>query len=166
MEKITLPGSLPGLLRKCSPVICKSAGDGLIQKVRDNFAVFVSDHTHIALRASVELELDLTDATGRQHAIWWLAKQLEESCEILIELIWVCTRPNLWVIQKWNRQFKALKTIEQFSFDEGYCDSVICVSLSDLNSADETRLADGSRWVDAEALRRICLHVAKEKGYI
>ena len=32
--------------------------------------------------------------------------------------------------------------------------------LADLDPNDDRRLPDGSRWVDAEALRRVVLHVA------
>jgi hypothetical protein len=33
-------------------------------------------------------------------------------------------------------------------------------SLADLDPNDPRTLPDGSRWIDAEALRRVCLHVA------
>ena len=104
--------------------------------------------------------LDLADATGRAHAAWWLAGQRGEQNPV--EAAWrfvpeqaaqemssidgshfgmIEYEPALWMCGA-----------SGWTADEG--------PLSDLDASDDRRLPDGSRWVDAEALRRVVLHVA------
>jgi hypothetical protein len=108
-----------------------------------------------------EVALDLTDATGRAHAAWWLAGQRGETNPV--EAAWrfvpeqaaqemssidgshfgmIEYEPALWMCGA-----------SGWTADEG--------PLSDLDASDDRLLPDGSRWVDAEALRRVVLHVAE-----
>ena len=115
---LTLPGTIPGLLRWCSPVI------NLDRRCIVHNSAVHNGYGRINIGADVvvlpeEVALDLTDATGRAHAAWWLAATL------------------------------------------GMADPCATVpSLVGLDANDDRRLPDGSRWVDAEALRRVALHVA------
>jgi len=75
----TLPGSIPGLLRRGSPVfvarrsswpsgVCIMPGDGNLW--------LVSRGLQLPRQAAPQdLALDLSDATGRVHAAWWLEAQ-------------------------------------------------------------------------------------------
>jgi len=67
---LTLPGTIPGLLRRGSPVIHALLWSGVVHEVAESSAVVCT--TCYAMR---DLALDLTDATGRAHAAWWLAEQ-------------------------------------------------------------------------------------------
>lgn len=72
--KTSLPGDIPGLLRHCSPVLWDLDGDEAACVVRCS-----PDGTYQRVDGDVggtpelrELRLDLTDATGRAHAAWWV----------------------------------------------------------------------------------------------
>ena len=81
-DLITLPGSIPGLLRRGSPVIGSGKFAGRRGVIVD--ASLGGSHVVVAFEATAtadasgewlpraELDLDLTDATGRAHAAWWL----------------------------------------------------------------------------------------------
>jgi len=76
--------------------------------------------------------LDLSDATGRAHAAWWYRARIgQQKFATVLEIP---------LLEDWKRD-----------------DTM----LSDLDLDDPRALPDGSRWVDAEALRRVCLHVAE-----
>ncbi|HEX4936728.1 MAG TPA: hypothetical protein VFV33_26285, partial [Gemmatimonadaceae bacterium] len=72
-DTLTLPGDIPGLLRRGSPVMCSNdidlpgAGWTVAALVRDGALIAHSDvqDVHHAMREA--LALDLTDATGRAH---------------------------------------------------------------------------------------------------
>lgn len=74
----TLPGDIPGLLRRGSPIVYvgpdrrRHGWIGLIEQV------YPDGQARIAWNAGVHgverlghVALDLTDATGRSHAAWW-----------------------------------------------------------------------------------------------
>ena len=73
-DLITLPGSIPGLLRRGSPVWTGWNDGAVVVRVwPDGTAAVMADHGESWLRVLLsELALDLTDATGRAHAAWWL----------------------------------------------------------------------------------------------
>ena len=173
MSDLTLPGSIPGLLRRCSPIVVHGAG--LLDSAGRQLAAFRSQVVGVKQYApgngTVSLvvprsvdwprededgdhdcchwdwaALDLTDATGRAHAAWWCDERL---CEGGIDSEGVCqhelfcltVRPHDGVVEVQNGLF--------YIFDD-----II------LDPDDPRTLPDGSRWVDAEALRLVCLHVA------
>jgi hypothetical protein len=81
-----------------------------------------------------DLALDLTDATGRVHAAWWAQENTPHG------QVWQMHDP-----------------VCRFYVPHGFHGCV------DLDPNDPRTLPDGSRWVDAEALRRVVLHVAGQK---
>lgn len=69
----SLPGDIPGLLRRGSPVIHAAFGAGVLRDPA------LSDCLFERGRAGSEpgrLLLDLTDPTGRAHAAWWLMPRI------------------------------------------------------------------------------------------
>lgn len=139
----TLPGDIPGLLRRCSPVLSPTGSVGVVSLDPGAYAAYY---------------LDLSDATGRAHAAWWLVATLWP--EQLNRHEWVWSR---WSGTDGHWQLGPPGAIPQrFS---GCKSSVyryhgFVPTLSDLNYLDPRLLPDGSRWVDAEAMRRVVLHVA------
>ncbi len=75
MTPITLPGDIPGLLRRGSPVLTlpRFLKAVVIDPPSDKGAVEVAlvDDNSIMGNSSM-FRLDLTDPTGRIHALWWL----------------------------------------------------------------------------------------------
>ena len=70
----TIPGDLPGLLRRGSPVIHAAFGAGVLRDPA------LSDCLFERGRAGSEpgrLLLDLTDPTGRAHAAWWVGARID-----------------------------------------------------------------------------------------
>lgn len=115
----------------------------------------------------------LGDATGRAHARDWLAAQLPEALPSEVDgggrpipiaacgLAWV---PDsvfpLWALESWNCNYR-----QAFVANVGGLIRCIEVpTLADLDPDDDTRLPDGSRRVDALALRAVVLHVAGEEA--
>jgi len=148
---LTLPGTIPGLLRRCSPVaIVRNDGSvsafGVVvdhPSDRVKWVRVLRDHDDEG-PSPWEREcvaLDLTDATGRTHAGWWWRITLHP------DLPW---RAN----PEWGGGY-SLEGLTNYAGDGRYRDL-----LADLDPDDDTRLPDGSRRVDAEALRRVVLHVA------
>lgn len=139
----TLPGSIPGLLRRGSPVRLYEACGILVDSplgLAESYGT-----VRIATTAAAtglydippdRLTLDLADPTGRAHAAWWLTEHAE---------LWAGEREHGVI---WRRA-------------GGAGPEAICVpALADLDPDDPRLLPDGSRWVDVEALRRVVLHVA------
>lgn len=144
MTDLTLPGTIPGLLRRGSPVRMEwvirngsrfDARGHVYALPETGRALWFCAHPDIGCdnRAFDFLRLDLTDATGRAHAAWWLDATLRK------------VPPHL---QSW--------TIPMY---EGLS-SAYPELLVHLDPAGPRALPDGTRWVDAEALRLVCLHVA------
>ena len=170
----TLPATIPGLLRRGSPVIV-TAGDlidhrGLFVGVRPDGSVDVAlDHyrgPEVKGGADDSMALDLTDPTGRAHAAWWLAGEPGASWAL------DCDGHRRWTLSGGetprgglSRSFEGIgadvRHMRQRSEppEWGY-DATDVPALDHLDPDDDTRLPDGSRWVDAEALRLVCLHVA------
>lgn len=148
---LTLPGTIPGLLRRCSPVVGRNltrlrdyqgvvtgfCGTKSLHKGKeDRFAwvgpvprpSYSGQGPEIHLK---DLALDLTDATGRFHAEEYVKNH--ESNE------------GRRLLQEWRR---------------GIMDQPLIKGGLDFFDGDPRLLEDGSRWVDAEALRLVVLHAA------
>ena len=71
----TLPATIPGLLRRGSPVVLMSPYPGLPPNARgvcSRDGLVAWDDGPLLKVHLIDLGLDLTDATGRVHAGWWL----------------------------------------------------------------------------------------------
>lgn len=177
MSALTLPGSIPGLLRRGSPVTHTHDG-GWVQAtvvLRAGMVteVYIGQVQPPAWRVELATDsglwaplgtiaLDLTDATGRAHAAWWLAGRLLPGGSFELAR-WRFSRESIgwWIDSKtsatrYNDVYRAFWP--KLGQDEG--SRVHVPSLADIDPNDPRLLPDGSRWVDAEALRRVCLHVA------
>lgn len=172
-----LPGCIPGLLRHCSPVLHRGLGanphghTGVLVRL-DATGDLGADALHLAhfpnryyndrhveaVRGD-RLALDLADATGRTHAAAWLAQQPEALWRWDgIEYGWTLYRSGRDpstppVLETWHGRMPALRNVQ------------VCPALHELDQLDPTLLPDGTRRVDAEALRLVCLHVAAERGW-
>jgi len=142
---LTVSGDIEGLLRECSPVGFNVGGvDGVVvgfvhHKGTDNVPLvwWPRDYCGVgkpSYRSSVHLRLD--HETGRAHAAWWLEEQAPS---------WL-DEGGLWTLTCWHH------------IDWGHLGESSPVAHIDPN--DPRPLEDGSRWVDAEALRLVVLHVA------
>ena len=84
MTTPTLPGTIPNLLRLCSPVLAPAS-----KRVRaiGRRAIVIGEHLDTggvlladgAIEAAEDLALDLSDPTGRAHAAWWLNDHDEDT---------------------------------------------------------------------------------------
>lgn len=154
---ITLPGSIPTLLRSRSPVIAHDQE----QHIYGERCVYIGEHLDTGLavvwRRSGEvlvdyddLVLDLTDATGRAHAAWWLAAK---------GVKWWPDEPN-YTTATWRAgQYGAFYS-PMWELGRQHWWPADFHVFAGLSHGDSRLLPDGSRWVDAEALRLIVLHTA------
>ena len=86
MTTPTLPGTIPGLLRRTTPVIV-TRGEwiglrGIVKSIADGLAVVALDNLSVSAVMTFaldELGLDLSDPTGRAHAAWWLNDHDEDT---------------------------------------------------------------------------------------
>lgn len=132
----------------------------MLRDVEGSFAAVFEQDEHGAGLSTCSLnmlDLDLTAASGRAHAAWWLADQLAS---------------DPMGMDTYSPFFDAVAWANEGDDDEGaflgwmlnapagrwHFLSLDC--LHDLDPYDPHLLEDGSRWVDAEALRLVCLHVA------
>jgi hypothetical protein len=169
MNPPTLPGDLPGLLRRGSPALrdlgpyhapqrCTIVGEsscGWPWYAREDGGP-MGDATALLSGPAEHLLLDLSDATGRAHAEWWLAGRA-------LMLGSYAAAQTRWVHERGEREWSidapdddACLTYSPYAADR----DVRVPALADLDPDDPRLMPDGSRWVDAEALRRVCLHVA------
>jgi len=169
LARLTLPGTLPGLLRRGSLVRLESGRSGTVLSVSlDTLRahVFISGLYRERWFELSELALKLTDATSRAHATW----SLPGSC---VGASWhlSCDDHRCWELHggetprdaawlAWEgigaeQRRMRLDTVPVYGWD-----SEDCPALDDLDPEDQRLLPDGSRWVDAEALRRVSLFTA------
>jgi hypothetical protein len=95
-----------------------------------------------------DLELDLTDATGRAHAAWWLAGAVGASH---------ATRDEMGGVE-----------LIIDGRGDGCWGAPLCrfipegtvPALANIDPNDSRKIPDGSRWVDAMALKLVCDHMA------
>lgn len=154
---MTLPGSIPGLLRRGSPCLLADGRPITIHGVRPHGAwgatggqMFSGGELDGAKFEG--LSLDLTDATGRAHAAWWLAGALRADIAEPMSVAVTYGHPDLGA--------PGFGLAILCRYDGALWRREDVPALANLDPNDERELPDGSRWVDAEALRLVCLHVA------
>ncbi len=176
MSTLTLPGTIPGLLRRGSPVTLRPrvygdvtlmhGGQGVVHDAARGVAVVdtFGGSTRVVRYGREDLALDLTDPTGRAHAAWWLANQPGNESVVSRRREsprWTCCPgasndpgDRLWHLTSYGC------APYRDAFEGEHDPRVVVPALAALNPDDPRLLPDGSRWVDAEALRLVCLHVA------
>ena len=177
MKALVLPETIPGRLRRGSPIVFESDTLGTLRgTVHQLFesdgmpmVSFAADGQEYTLQgAACDASLDLRDATGRAHAAWWLASKFVEEFPRVgfggtpiasVGVLWhpepMLPEPS-WELATWNSNYR-----KTFCGPAGGCSfGEEIPALSDLDPDDPRTLEDGSRRVDAEALRLVCLHVA------
>lgn len=169
MTHLTLPGTIPGLLRRCSPVyVPPVAGSpslswgstGIVTRLPDRGSDSESwpapghclvswtgddggtppDETPLA-----RVGLSLEGATGRMHGAWWALEHTTSPAvqRALLDLCRLDLPANAGI------RNAAWRLLHRF-----------CLYTGSLAPDDPSTLADGSRRVDAEVLRLVVLHVA------
>ena len=89
----TLPGDIPGLLRKWSPVLVTIDSDKppvrgvvldpIIEPHEPDLRCLIwSERNGRDNKAAMFVRLDLTDATGRAHAAWWVRERFNPTRSI------------------------------------------------------------------------------------
>lgn len=157
---LTLPGTIPGLLRRGSPVwlLPEDGYDpqrAVVVGVAGGIASvtwWMDDHAIAICVDGVpldEIAADLTDATARAHAAWWVA----DRCRPVVRWLWVHNAMGLWVQQGWDEEDREV-------FWQALVDGPLRLDDLDCVTVQARLLPDGSRWVDAEALRRVVAHLA------
>ena len=136
---LNLSGKIPNLLQKCSPVAKPRRTSGVIVDVGPEGRVLIywpENREPMGWVNPSEVSLDLTNSTGRAHATWRLGAHYN-----------IPNRPD-WIrkVGGWELE----------SYGGGVWFPDFNEPLADLNPNDPRLLPDGSRWVDAEALRRVC----------
>ena len=154
---LTLPGTMEGLLRRCSPVVLVAATSWWDSKATLGIVTSVEPFEVACGTAWEPAErrwfgLGLTDETGRTHAAWWLADRLYDDGPFVA----VAIVPGSRLTAPYPHF--GLSTITALGGERWR--ALDCPALDDLDPEDPRLLPDGSRWVDAEALRLVCLHVA------
>lgn len=156
---LTLPGGLAGWLRKCSPVRVTRAleiqGVIVAKPTRDQSLILWVDSMLSPPQAKWEhnhkVSLDLGDATGRVHAAWFCPEGQGYARRNYSQLLqaddpWIYVNGHLYRAKE--------------DCDPSLSLAALVPTLAHLNPSNPRLLPDGSRWVDAEALRLVCLHVA------
>lgn len=72
----TLPGRIPGLIRRCSPVLVPTHGPGVVLAVGADALVWCDRLSIAVTRRVAALDLDLTAPTGQDHAMRWIAEHM------------------------------------------------------------------------------------------
>ena len=182
---LRFPGSVPGVLRRGSPVIktwnapCIPDDDpndeftlhGIYLRDLDEdeagrrcYCWF--DSEQIGLDVGFPPDIDLTDATGRAHLAWWLGGGepkafggwfANHTAEINNEGFVVRT-VAAWMGRKSDGQWQRYQAEPTVTFREPR--TIIVPTLSTLDPDDPRLLPDGSRLVDALALSLVARHVA------
>lgn len=150
-NELTL-SDIEGLFRRCSPVVDRFTGKRGVLAVQESpgvWRVIWDDQHGIGLRHLSTLALDLTDATGRAHAAWWLHKWART--QGMVVLLAVENALGLWLQAGWSDSDRRVfwDSLDDWLYLSG-----------DLDPNDLRLLDDGGRWVDAEALKLVCVHVA------
>ena len=178
-DPLHLPATIPGLLRRGSPVVSlvdldACDGDGYEIPAGAPGNVCHADGIGPVLVAFVampndpgpdlrwrwcdvaDLALDLHDATARHHALLWLAGR--EGLYVADGVQWFSgTTERVWTILTSARPFAPIRAYCGWRDDDM---ALHVPTLADLDPTSDERLADGSRRVDALALARVVAHVA------
>jgi len=136
---LRFPGSVPGVLRRGSPVLYPVSP---LVRVPGRLGLFIG--------CDIDSDAVLITDTGRDPATWWPAG------EVFADLKDATGRAHLawWVDAR--SQFGRVWYIRDLRFHMTGPDFI----LSTLDPNDPRLLPDGSRWVDAEALSLVARHVA------
>jgi len=175
-QDLTLPGTIPNLLHRTSPVVLdfdgklvlgvivgtddrpenQRVGPWLVATVEDwpDFPLEVEDMTRSCSEA--ELSLDLTHETGRAHARKWLARRFNLPTEQGTR--WRQHRREYIEDPRWVIEGSNANSSQDFGWPK--FGNLLVPSLAGLDPDDPRTLTDGSKWVDVEALHRVCLQVA------
>ena len=142
LDGLTFP-ALPSVVRVCTPVMVgmlRSLGVslGVVHAIDNGKAILSNCDNPVRLGADSPMVVDLTDATGRMHLLW-----------AIMAADGVDTSGMAWT-HVMDRSV-VLRSVE--------LNVMPCRALLGLDNSDDTRLPDGSRWVDAEALRLVGVHV-------
>ena len=167
-----LPSDIPGLRRLGTPVVCTErywdgtsyhpgvevGQRGVVAAVGPLEIAWLNEDGSVDAILDADpahVGVDLEDATGRAHATWWLADRLG--------LIPGGPHQYMRVTWRYRGLWDLDGPLRRICFSSAHSSrSIIAVpGLMGLIRDNETRaLSDDSRWVDAEALRLVCLHVA------
>lgn len=183
-NELTLPGDIPGLLRRCSPVLDPINNLSGIVLTDPAGTALVAD---VAMRATIGrppgvggwtcdgLLLDLGDATGRAHAARWLYEGHALNPHRGVSVWWIGRDTSTYRSAPRDLRISSPPSWVEGGDGPGNDDSltfwaegrapgigrpVQVPALASLDPNDPRLLDDGSRRVDAEALRLVCLHVA------
>ena len=172
MTAVTLPGAILGLLRRGSPVTLRPrvygdvtlmhGGQGVVHDAARGVAVVdtFGGSPRVVRYGREDVALDLTDPTGRAHAAWYLGG---------VGASWhlSCDGFRRWEIHGGETpragfmlEYEGVGAEHRRMRSRPNIDVTDVTALDHLNPDDPRLLPDGSRWVDAEALRLVCLHVA------
>jgi len=157
MNKPILLGGIPEIFRQGSPVVLNAfalrhAGTrGTVHDIANHHASVALDGIEVVAICPLNaLSLDLTEATGRAHAAWWLASQVK----------WWVEEPN-YTTATWRRWANQGGFDFRWGLGPSHTWPDDHVGFGSLHHSNETRLPDNSLWVGAESLRRICMHTRK-----
>ena len=150
-ERITVPATLPGVVRRGTPVWAWDEETPWTVLAEGNGKAVCAPCAGLGIPSCINrgnLQVDLTDATGRAHVSWAIAAAIGE-CQWAPLVRW--EHPD-GRAQAWTIPYGA--NVCRFWYaDTGRGP---CIGL---DWHDDTRLSDGSRRVDALALRAVALHV-------
>ena len=161
-----VPATLPGLVRRGTPLftvepvfVGGTACAAGMQCTTGAAADSAGRVRAICAFGSISLPIaclavDLTDATGRDHGLRALAAHHNRSAP---GVWWLPLDDGRWSLRCEPRG--GFVTFRAPGAPELSKSRPEVPSLADLDPNDPTLLADGSRWVDAEALARVLLHV-------
>ena len=152
LAALTLPATLPGVVRVGTPLAGSCVA---VSAVHEDDAGFLycmvardpmESHGAINPEPLCDLHINLTDATGRAHVAWAVAAAAKH---------WP-SEPD-YTTATWRAYLGGIVTAVGLS--SGHWWPWTHHALAHLNPDDDTSLPDNSRWVDAEALRLVALHV-------
>ena len=181
---ITCPAPLD-MLRRGSPVVHRRCAYILVAPTPDNEGelCFVSPPRNDGEDINVEwghvvdtLEMDLTDATGRAHAAWWVAGMFNMNIFCVAPILWHREQPWVhdWILEAGDQEMAfgvqaslddLLDSVgpDDWSDDPLVTGLVVVPALAHLDPTDDTRLPDGSRRVDALALKAVVEHLISQQ---
>jgi hypothetical protein len=154
-DLLRFPGSVPGVLRRGSPVCAGMVGRavsvGEDAGYSDGRIIVATPYKTLNTFCKRDLALDLTDATGRAHLAWWLAgntvnMRYPSQTTGRFEPRTLC--PGHWQVSTSDNFHPLTWSAEHVP------------SISALDPDDPRLLPDGSRLVDAIALSLVARHVA------
>lgn len=179
---LTLPGDIPGLLRRGSPVLRHPLGSPVVPSIEaalchgvemrprrggdgEELCVDLGGDYPAPMRwwPAARVSLDLTDPTGRAHAAWWLARWWQQhrasgaTVYPLMGTVWHRCGDTSWRLS-WCYTDTTWGLVVPSA--PSYVEVPTLADMAGVAPDDPHTLPDGSRWVDAEALRRVVLHVA------